>query len=118
LAFGNDLNNDVHIVLGVRSAIFLPFKNPGLVIVDEEHENTYKQFDPAPRYHARDTAIVMAGHHQARVLLGTATPAIETYYNCISGKYRLVELNERYLQLQLPEITVENTRELRRRKQM
>lgn len=118
LAFGNDLDNDVHIVLGVRSAIFLPFKNPGLVIVDEEHENTYKQFDPAPRYHARDTAIVMAGHHQARVLLGTATPAIETYYNCISGKYRLVELNERYLQLQLPEITVENTRELRRRKKM
>ncbi|MBN2812477.1 MAG: primosomal protein N' [Bacteroidales bacterium] len=118
LAFGNDLDNDVHIVLGVRSAIFLPFKNPGLIIVDEEHENTYKQFDPAPRYHARDTAIVMASQHQAKVLLGTATPAIETYYNCISGKYRLVELNERYLQLQLPEITVENTRELRRRKQM
>jgi len=111
-------DQSVQVVLGVRSAIFLPFQNPGLIIIDEEHENTYKQFDPAPRYHARDTAIMMAKFQGAKVLLGTATPSIETYYNCLSGKYRLINLNERYLNLQLPEIVVENTRELKRRKQM
>jgi|WetSurMetagenome_2_1015567.scaffolds.fasta_scaffold38763_2 primosomal protein N' (replication factor Y) (superfamily II helicase) len=108
----------VRIVLGVRSAIFLPFQKLGLIIVDEEHENTYKQFDPAPRYHARDTAIMLARQCGAKVLLGTATPSIETYHNCKTGKYGLVELNERYRNLQLPEIIVENTRTLRRRKQM
>lgn len=107
-----------HVILGVRSAIFLPLSNPGLIIIDEEHENTYKQFDPAPRYHARDTAIMMARMHGAGVLLGTATPSIETYYNCRTGKYKLVELNERYLSLQLPDISVENTLVLRKRKQM
>lgn len=106
------------VILGVRSAIFLPLRNPGLIIIDEEHENTYKQFDPAPRYHARDTAIMMARMNGAKVLLGTATPSIETYYNCRTGKYKLVELNERYLNLQLPDITVENTLALRKRKQM
>ncbi len=108
----------VQIVLGVRSAVFLPFKKLGLIIVDEEHENTYKQFDPAPRYHARDTAIMIARHHHASVILGTATPSIESYHNCKTGKYKLVELNERYLNLQLPEIKIENTRILRRKKQM
>lgn len=108
----------VKVVLGVRSAVFLPFKNLGLIIVDEEHENTYKQFDPAPRYHARDSAIMMARRYHASVLLGTATPSIESYYNCKTGKYKLVELNERYLNLQLPEIKIENTQLLRRRKQM
>lgn len=108
----------IQIILGVRSSVFLPFSNLGLIIVDEEHENTYKQFDPAPRYHARDTAIMLAKTHHAKTLLGTATPSVETYYNCKTGKYRLVELNERYLDLQLPEIAVVNTRELRRRKQM
>jgi len=118
LANRNDNENKIQIVLGVRSSVFLPFQNLGLVIIDEEHENTYKQFDPAPRYHARDTAIMLARLHGAKVLLGTATPSVETYYNCKTGKYKLVELNERYLNLQLPEITVVNTRELRRRKQM
>lgn len=108
----------VQIVLGVRSTVFLPFKKLGLIIVDEEHENTYKQFDPAPRYHARDTAIMMARHHHSSVILGTATPSIESYHNCKTGKYKLVELNERYLNLQLPEIKIENTRILRRKKQM
>ena len=108
----------IQVILGVRSSVFLPFSKLGLIIVDEEHENTYKQFDPAPRYHARDTAIMLAKIHGAKTLLGTATPSIETYYNCKTGKYKLVELNERYLDLQLPEIAVVNTHELRRRKQM
>jgi len=108
----------IQIILGVRSAVFLPFTNLGLVIVDEEHENTYKQFDPAPRYHARDTAIMLARLHQATVLLGTATPAVETYYNCMTGKYGLVELQERYSDLELPEVQVVNTRVLKHRKQM
>ena len=115
---GNGKENDIQIILGVRSSVFLPYRNPGLVIIDEEHENTYKQFDPAPRYHARDTAIMLAQQHGAKVLLGTATPSVETYYNCMTGKYKLVNLNERYLNLELPEIIVVNTRELRRRKQM
>ncbi len=108
----------VRVILGARSALFLPFSDLGLIIVDEEHENTFKQFDPAPRYHARDTAIVLAGMHSARVLLGTATPSVETYYNCQTGKYALVELKERFGDMELPEIAVVNTRELRRRKQM
>ncbi len=111
-------SDEPRVVLGVRSAIFLPFRNPGLIIIDEEHENTYKQFDPAPRYHARDTAIMMARQMGAKVLLGTATPSVETYYNCRTGKYSLVELNERYLNLLLPEIQVENVRLSRKRKQM
>jgi primosomal protein N' (replication factor Y) (superfamily II helicase) len=111
-------NNGVQIVLGVRSAVFLPFRNPGLVIIDEEHENTFKQFEPSPRYHARDTAIMLARFQGAKVLLGTATPSVETYYNCQRGKYKLVELNERYLNLELPEITVVDTRDLHRRKKM
>ena len=116
--FDSAQGDTIQVILGVRSAIFLPLKNPGLIIIDEEHENTFKQFDPAPRYHARDTAIMMARLQGAKVLLGTATPSVETYYNCISGKYKLVELNERYLNLQLPEITVENTRDLTRRRKM
>ncbi len=116
--YGNDPGNEIRLILGVRSAVFLPLKNPGLIIIDEEHENTYKQFDPAPRYHARDTAIMLARFQGAKVLLGTATPSVETYYNCKTGKYRLVELGERYLDLMLPEITIENTRDLRRRKKM
>ncbi|MBN1144430.1 MAG: primosomal protein N' [Bacteroidales bacterium] len=114
----NPGDHHIQVILGVRSSVFLPFSKLGLIIVDEEHENTYKQFDPAPRYHARDTAIMLARIHGAKTLLGTATPSIETYYNCRTGKYRLVELNERYLDLQLPEIVVVNTHELRRRKQM
>lgn len=106
------------VILGVRSSVFLPFGNLGLIIVDEEHENTYKQFDPSPRYHARDTAIVLASFHKAKVLLGTATPSIESYYNAKTGKYALVELKERYLNLEMPEIKIADVRESRKRKEM
>ena len=106
------------IILGVRSSIFLPFRNLGLIIVDEEHENTYKQQDPAPRYHARNAAIVLASLYGAKVLLGTATPSIETYYNATTGKYGLVELKERYKEIQLPEIIPVDIKELARKKRM
>jgi primosomal protein N' (replication factor Y) (superfamily II helicase) len=109
---------DYQVILGVRSSLFLPFSRLGLVIVDEEHENTYKQYDPAPRYNARDAAIVLAGMHKAKVLMGTATPSFESYFNAQAGKYGLVELNERYLDIQLPEIQVVNVREERRKKLM
>jgi primosomal protein N' (replication factor Y) len=89
-----------------------------LVIVDEEHENTYKQYDPAPRYHARDSAIVLAALHKAKVLLGTATPSIESYYNALATKYGFVELKHRHLDIQLPEIIVANIVDARKRKQM
>ena len=106
------------IILGVRSSVFLPYRNLGLIIVDEEHENTYKQYNPAPRYNARDAAIVLASIHDAKVLLGTATPSIETYFNARTGKYGLVELSERYLGMELPEIKVVDVRDARKRKQM
>ena len=106
------------VILGVRSSVFLPFSNLGLVIVDEEHENTYKQFDPAPRYNARDAAVVLAGLHQAKVLMGTATPSLESYYNAKTGKYALVNLSERFRDLKLPEIKVVDIREARRKKRM
>ncbi|HEY4785901.1 MAG TPA: primosomal protein N', partial [Bacteroidales bacterium] len=106
------------VILGVRSSVFLPFDNLGLVIVDEEHENTYKQFDPAPRYNARDAAIVLAQMHDAKVLLGTATPSIESYYNTEQSKYGLVELFERFNNVELPEILIVNTEEARAKKQM
>lgn len=110
--------NDYDIILGVRSSIFLPFKNLGLVIVDEEHENTYKQQDPAPRYNARNAAIVLAAMYGAKTLLGTATPSIETYHNATAGKYGLVELKERYKEIQLPEIIPVDIKELHRKKRM
>jgi len=110
--------NSIKIILGARSAIFLPFNKLGLIIVDEEHENTFKQSDPAPRYHARDAAIVLAGMHGANVLLGTATPSFESYYNARSGKYNLVRLNERYSKIELPEVRIVNLREQYRKKLM
>lgn len=106
------------LVLGVRSSLFLPFKDLGLVIVDEEHESTYKQQDPAPRYHARNTAIVLASMHGGKILLGSATPSIDSYYNAITGKYGLVELNTRYKDVQMPEIVTVDIKELRRKKIM
>ncbi len=106
------------IVLGVRSSVFLPFKNLGLVIVDEEHENSYKQQDPAPRYHARNAAIVLASIYGAKTLLGTATPSVETYYNAQHGKFGLVELTERYQDIKLPQIEVVDIADLRKRKLM
>ncbi len=106
------------IILGVRSSVFLPFRNLGLVIVDEEHENTYKQQDPAPRYHARNAAIVLASYYGARTLLGTATPSIESWHNAQTGKYGWVELKERYKEIQLPEIVTVDIKELHRKKRM
>jgi len=111
-------NKDVQVILGARSAIFLPFNNLDLIIVDEEHEGSYKQQEPAPRYNARNSAIVLAGMLHAKVLLGTATPSMESYYNALSGRYGLVELTRRYENIELPHIEVVNTKELRRKKQM
>lgn len=106
------------IVLGVRAAVFLPFTRLGLVIVDEEHETTFKQFDPAPRYHARDTAIVLAMQFGAKVLLGTATPSVETFFNIQSGKYGHVQLTQRYNDTPLPQITTVDKRIAWKRRQM
>jgi primosomal protein N' (replication factor Y) len=106
------------IVIGARSALFLPFSNLSLVIVDEEHEQTFKQVDPAPRYHARDAAIVLANAHKAKVLLGSATPSIESYFNAQSDKYGLVEITERYGNVQLPEIELVDLKDSYFRKKM
>ncbi len=104
------------IILGPRSAMFLPYENLGLIIVDEEHDASYKQFDPAPRYNARDAAIYLAKLHDAKVVLGSATPAIETYFNAKNGKYGLVSLTERFGGLQMPEIKVVSMKEEKRRR--
>lgn len=113
-----DKEKSYQIILGVRSSIFLPFDNLGLIIIDEEHENSYKQSDPAPRYHARDAAIVLAQMHGAKTLLGTATPAVETYFNAKNDKYGLVELNERHKNIQMPNIVAVDTKKLRKQKKM
>ena len=110
--------NPYDVILGARSAVFLPFQNLGLVIVDEEHETSYKQQDPMPRYHARSTAIVLAQMFGAKTLLGTATPSVETYYNAKTGKYGLVELFQRYKGIELPEIQVVDVKDLQHRKMM
>lgn len=109
----HDNPNRFRLIIGARSSIFLPFKNLGLVIVDEEHESSFKQYDPSPRYNARDAALVLAKLHNAKVLLGSATPAIETYYNALNDKYGLVELNSRYGGVQLPEILCADMRKAR-----
>ncbi|HEV3412746.1 MAG TPA: primosomal protein N' [Puia sp.] len=106
-------SGEIKVVLGARSAIFLPFSNLGLIIADEEHDASYKQQEPAPRYHARDAAIYYASLFGARVLLGSATPAVESYYNAITGKYGLVELKERFGNLPLPEITIVDSKVVR-----
>lgn len=111
-------DNPYDIILGVRSSVFLPFKDLGLIIVDEEHETTYKQQDPAPRYHARSIAVMLASRFGGKVLLGTATPSIESYYNAQCGKYGLVQLTERYSQVQLPRIEVVDLKDEYRRKCM
>ncbi len=118
--------NPYDVILGARSAVFLPFQRLGLVIVDEEHETSYKQQDPAPRYHARSAAIMLmhlinqekADDEKCKVLLGTATPSLESYHNAKTGKYGLVELKERYKGIELPEIQVVDTADLTRRKMM
>lgn len=104
------------VVLGVRSSVFLPFHRLGLVVIDEEHESSYKQYDPAPRYNARDAAIMLATMHGAKVLLGSATPSIETYYKALHGKYGLVSLKERFRGAMLPDVEIVSMPEQRKKK--
>jgi primosomal protein N' (replication factor Y) len=113
-----ETNQKFSIILGARSALFLPFSNLGLIIVDEEHDSSYKQFDPAPRYHARDSAIMLAKFHGAKVLLGSATPSVESYYNAMEKKYGLVQLFTRYGGVQLPEILIADIKDDTKRKKM
>ena len=138
-AFGNDLcvyhskfsdnerveiwNNLLHnkeckIILGVRSSVFLPFTDLGLIIVDEEHENTYKQQDPAPRYHAKNTAMILVSQFGAKTLLGTATPSVESYFHAKTGRYGLVKMDKRFEDMKMPEIEIVDTKILYKRKQM
>jgi len=115
------LNNDPNrfrIILGARSSIFLPFQDLGLIIVDEEHESSYKQYEPSPRYNARDCSIVLSMLHKANVVLGSATPALESYYNAKTGKYKLVSLNERFGEIILPEVFCADVKQERRKKSM
>jgi primosomal protein N' (replication factor Y) (superfamily II helicase) len=113
-----DRRESAQIVIGARSALFLPFSNLGLIIVDEEHEPTFKQYDPSPRYHARDAAIVLAHLQKAKVLLGSATPSIETFHNTVSGKYGMISLTERFGNVQLPEIELVDLKDNYFRKKM
>ncbi len=106
------------LIIGARSAMFLPFSNLGLIIVDEEHDNSFKQFDPAPRYHARDAAIVLAKLHKSQILLGSATPSIESYHNAQSGKYGLAKIDRRYGNVLMPEIELTDLKEQMRKKRM
>jgi primosomal protein N' (replication factor Y) (superfamily II helicase) len=103
-------SGELKIILGARSSLFLPFQDLGLIIADEEHDTSFKQHDPAPRYHARDASVYYASLCNARVLLGSATPSVETYHNATTGKYGLVELNERYAGLQMPAIEIIDTK--------
>lgn len=112
------LSGRFNFVVAVRSGIFLPFDNLGLIIVDEEHESSYKQYDPAPRYNARDVALVLGKLHQAKVLLGSATPSIESFYHAQQGKYGLVQIKERYGSGQLPQVRLADIREARKNKQI
>lgn len=110
--------NEIKVVLGARSAVFLPFENLGLIIVDEEHDRSFKQQDPAPRYEARDTAVVLAGIHKAKVLLGSATPSLESIENALSGKYGFSELKIRFGGIEMPDIQVVDIGEVYRKKRM
>ena len=118
--WNNILKSDdkAQIVLGARSAVLLPFSNLGLIVVDEEHEQSFKQFDPAPRYHARDAAVVLGKLHQAKVLMGTATPSIESYFNTQNKKYGLVEINRRFAGVLMPDIELTDIKEKHRKKRM
>ncbi|WP_298239263.1 primosomal protein N' [uncultured Algibacter sp.] len=118
--WNNVLNNSAkaQIVLGARSSIFMPFNNLGLIIVDEEHEQSFKQFDPAPRYNARDTAIVLANMHQAKTLLGSATPSLESYFNAQQNKYGLVKITKRYNNVLMPDIELVDLKEKHKKKRM
>lgn len=111
-------SNSYQVVIGARSSIFLPFSNLGLIIIDEEHDASYKQYDPSPRYYARDAALVLAKFHKAKCLLGSATPSLESYYKATKGDYGFVELNERFSKVSLPEIQVVDTVEAAKKKDM
>jgi primosomal protein N' (replication factor Y) (superfamily II helicase) len=113
-----DPEKGYRLILGVRSSVFLPFTDLGLIIIDEEHDGSYKQHDPAPRYNGRDSAIVLASIHGAKSILGSASPSVESYYNASTGKYALVRLTERYGKINLPAMVVANTREAYRKKLM
>ncbi len=112
------LDGKFQFVVGVRSAIFLPFDNLGLIIVDEEHETSYKQHDPAPRYHARDVAVIMAYMHKAKTLLGSATPSLESYFHARSGRYGLVEMTERFGNAVLPTFLLVDTKKEKKQRTM
>jgi primosomal protein N' (replication factor Y) len=114
----NSTGKELSVILGARSAIFLPFRDLGMIIIDEEYEQSYKQADPAPRYHARDAAIVLADMYNAKVILGSATPSFESYHNARSDKYGMVILNERFNRVTQPEIIIADIREAYRKKQM
>jgi primosomal protein N' (replication factor Y) len=116
--YKNLLSGKYSLIVGVRSSIFLPFDNLGLIIVDEEHETSYKQYDPAPRYNARDSALVLARIHSAQTLMGTATPSVEVYYQALHGRWGLVELHSRYSTALLPEIRLVDLKKEKKRKSM
>ncbi|MCR5014656.1 MAG: primosomal protein N' [Bacteroidales bacterium] len=114
--FAQNKASQRQIIIGSRSAIFLPYSDIGLIIVDEEHDSSFKQVDPAPRYNARDAAVVLGGIHHAKILLGSATPSYESYYNAQQGRYHLVEITERYGGVEMPEIILSDMRVERKRK--
>ncbi len=118
LQFQENPAKGYQVVLGARSAVFLPFSNLGMIIVDEEHENSFKQFDPAPRYNARDMAVILGFQNKAKVLLGSATPSLDSYYNAIKNKYALVNLTKRYHNVELPEIIIADVKRAYKRKEM
>ncbi len=118
LQFQTEPEKGYQIILGARSSLFLPFSDLGLIIVDEEHENSFKQFDPAPRYNARDMAVILGVQNNAKVLLGSATPSYESYYNTLKGKYGLVNLLKRHNDVELPEIIIADVNRAYKRKQM
>ena len=113
-----DNKSKAQIILGARSSLFLPFSNLGLIVVDEEHETSYKQFEPSPRYNARDAAIVLSNMHQAKILLGSATPSLESYFNAQENKYGFVELTRRFGNVQMPTIELVDIKEKRRKREM
>jgi primosomal protein N' (replication factor Y) len=118
LQFKKEPAKGYQVVLGARSAVFLPFSKLGIIIVDEEHENSFKQFDPAPRYNARDMAVVLGFQHNAKVLLGSATPSFESYFNAVKGKYGLVNLFKRHSEIEHPEIVIADVKRAYKRKKM
>jgi primosomal protein N' (replication factor Y) len=113
-----DQKPKAQIILGARSSLFLPFSNLGLIVVDEEHETSYKQFEPSPRYNARDAAIVLSNMHKAKILLGSATPSLESYFNAQENKYGFVELTRRFGNVQMPTIELVDIKEKRRKREM